>query len=197
MLDGLSDAEAQAYLTGLPGVGPKTAACVLLFSLGRPVMPVDTHVHRVAGRLGILAAGVTAEQAHPILTELAGPRDAHAGLRRARGLRAARPPHLPRPPAGLRRVPAGRHLPVGVHGLKVLSPGELLREGQTERSAPPERPRQVTPAWASPRGRRGCPGLPPCPASGRGGRLRHTRRRAGSRPRRGRRSPGTATAAAG
>jgi len=76
VLDGLSDAEAQAYLTGLPGVGPKTAACVLLFSLGRPLMPVDTHVHRVARRLGIIDASVTAEQAHPLLTEMAGPGDA-------------------------------------------------------------------------------------------------------------------------
>ena len=76
VLNGISDADAQAYLTGLPGVGPKTAACVLLFSLGRPVMPVDTHVHRVARRLGIIDAKVTAEHAHPLLTELAGPEDA-------------------------------------------------------------------------------------------------------------------------
>ncbi|MCX6364341.1 MAG: endonuclease III [Actinobacteria bacterium] len=76
VLHGMSDADAQAYLTGLPGVGPKTAACVLLFSLGRPVMPVDTHVHRVARRLGLIDAKVTAEQAHPLLTELAGPEDA-------------------------------------------------------------------------------------------------------------------------
>jgi endonuclease-3 len=76
LLDDLTDDEAQAYLTGLPGVGPKTAACVLLFSLERPVMPVDTHVHRVARRLGIIAEKVTAEQAHPLLTELAGPEDA-------------------------------------------------------------------------------------------------------------------------
>ncbi len=76
VLDGMSDADAEAYLTGLPGVGPKTAACVLLFSLERPVLPVDTHVHRVARRLGIIGAKVTAEQAHPLLTELAGPEDA-------------------------------------------------------------------------------------------------------------------------
>ncbi len=76
VLDGMNDADAQAFLTGLPGVGPKTAACVLLFSLERPVMPVDTHVYRVARRLGIIAAKVTAEQAHPLLTELAGPQDA-------------------------------------------------------------------------------------------------------------------------
>ncbi len=69
-LDALGDAEAQAYLTRLPGVGPKTAACVLLFSLGRPLMPVDTHVHRVALRLGVIDAGVNAERAHPVLTEL-------------------------------------------------------------------------------------------------------------------------------
>jgi len=76
VVDGMSDEEAQAYLTGLPGVGPKTAACVLLFSLQRPVMPVDTHVHRLARRLGVIGDTVTAEQAHPLLTELAGTGDA-------------------------------------------------------------------------------------------------------------------------
>jgi endonuclease III len=60
---------ASAWLTALPGVGIKTASCVLLFSLGEPVMPVDTHVHRVAGRLGLLPAGTTAEAAHVLLTE--------------------------------------------------------------------------------------------------------------------------------
>ncbi len=75
-LEHMTDDEAQAYLVALPGVGPKTAACVLLFALERPVMPVDTHVHRVARRLGIIAEKVTADQAHPLLTELAGPGDA-------------------------------------------------------------------------------------------------------------------------
>jgi endonuclease III len=75
VLDTMTDAEAQDYLVGLPGVGPKTAACVLLFSLGRPVMPVDTHVHRLARRLGIIDAKTTADQAHPLLTELAGADD--------------------------------------------------------------------------------------------------------------------------
>ena len=73
-LDGMTDAEAQAHLTRLPGIGPKTAACVLLFALERPVMPVDTHVHRVARRLGLIAAKATAEQAHPELTAMAGPK---------------------------------------------------------------------------------------------------------------------------
>jgi endonuclease III len=75
LLDRMTDAEAQEYLVSLPGVGPKTAACVLLFSLGRPVMPVDTHVHRVARRLGIIDERTTADQAHPLLTELAGADD--------------------------------------------------------------------------------------------------------------------------
>ena len=71
-LDALSDDEAARFLTGLPGVGPKTTACVLLFSLGRPVMPVDTHVHRVARRLALIPKATTAEQAHPLLTEMVG-----------------------------------------------------------------------------------------------------------------------------
>ena len=59
--------DAQRWLVGLPGVGPKTAACVLLFSLGRPALPVDTHVHRVSKRLGLIGPEVTAEAAHAIL----------------------------------------------------------------------------------------------------------------------------------
>ncbi len=59
--------EAKAWLTSLPGVGPKTAACVLLFSLGQPALPVDTHVHRVARRLGLIELKVSAEAAHETL----------------------------------------------------------------------------------------------------------------------------------
>lgn len=55
------------YLRSMPGVGPKTAACVLLFSLRRPVLPVDTHVHRVSVRLGLVPRGATAERAHELL----------------------------------------------------------------------------------------------------------------------------------
>ncbi len=56
-----------ALLTGLKGVGPKTAACVLLFSCGVPAFPVDTHVFRVAGRLGILDNGEDRVRAHAVL----------------------------------------------------------------------------------------------------------------------------------
>jgi endonuclease III len=85
LLDDLSDGDALAYLQSLPGVGPKTAACVLLFSLGRPAMPVDTHVHRVAGRLGLIEPRLSADAAHGVLTTLAGPAAAdiyaaHVGL---------------------------------------------------------------------------------------------------------------------
>jgi endonuclease-3 len=59
--------EARAWLRSLPGVGPKTAACVLLFSLGRPALPVDTHVHRVARRLGLVPTRASAEKAHELL----------------------------------------------------------------------------------------------------------------------------------
>jgi endonuclease-3 len=62
--------EAMAWLLALPGVGPKTASCVLLFSLGVPVMPVDTHIHRIAGRVGLIPAGTSANAAHAHLTEL-------------------------------------------------------------------------------------------------------------------------------
>jgi len=69
--------EALAYLRGLPGVGPKTAACVLLFSLGQPAFPVDTHVHRVTRRLGLIGPKETAEGAHETLTRLIPPEWRH------------------------------------------------------------------------------------------------------------------------
>jgi endonuclease-3 len=67
--------EARTWLRSLPGVGPKTAACVLLFALGRPAMPVDTHVERVSKRLGLIAGKATPEQAHELLEELVDPAD--------------------------------------------------------------------------------------------------------------------------
>lgn len=69
-LETLDDESVREYLTSLPGVGPKTAACVLLFSMGRPAFPVDTHVHRVAGRLGWVPLGAGAARAQELLEEL-------------------------------------------------------------------------------------------------------------------------------
>ncbi len=56
--------EARAWLLALPGVGPKTAAIVLLFAFGRPAFPVDTHVHRLSKRLGLIPKTMSAEKAH-------------------------------------------------------------------------------------------------------------------------------------
>ena len=65
--------EARAWLRSLPGVGPKTAACVLLFALGMPALPVDTHVHRVAKRLGLVPEKSTPEQAFELLEPMLEP----------------------------------------------------------------------------------------------------------------------------
>jgi endonuclease III len=66
----LAPADAMARLESLPGVGPKTASCVLLFSLDVPVMPVDTHVGRVARRLGLIPERMADGPAHAALTAL-------------------------------------------------------------------------------------------------------------------------------
>lgn len=66
----MSDDEVRGYLTSLPGIGPKTAAVVLSFALGRDAIPVDTHVHRVATRLGLVPTKVSAEKADRLLHEL-------------------------------------------------------------------------------------------------------------------------------
>ncbi|MGZ5306963.1 MAG: endonuclease III domain-containing protein, partial [Actinomycetota bacterium] len=65
-----SDEEARVYLMSLPGVGPKTAAVVLSFALGRDAIPVDTHVHRVSKRLGLVPTTASAERADRLLHEL-------------------------------------------------------------------------------------------------------------------------------
>jgi len=62
--------EARDWLKRLPGVGTKTANCVFLFSLGRPALPVDTHVFRVSKRLGLVGSRASVERAHGLLEEL-------------------------------------------------------------------------------------------------------------------------------
>jgi endonuclease-3 len=63
-LEKMNDQDIWDYLLSFVGVGPKTAACVLLFSLGRNTMPVDTHVYRVGQRLGLIPNDFSAEKAH-------------------------------------------------------------------------------------------------------------------------------------
>ena len=69
--------EAFQYLLKFDGVGPKTAACVLLFSCGMPAFPVDTHVHRLSQRLGLVPEGTSAAASQDILQELVPPEAAH------------------------------------------------------------------------------------------------------------------------
>jgi endonuclease-3 len=66
----LPDDEVVEYLTSMPGVGAKTAACVLAFSLGRERLPVDTHVHRIARRLGLVSARSSPEETQTVLERL-------------------------------------------------------------------------------------------------------------------------------
>lgn len=69
----MSVPEAREFLTSLPGVGPKTASVVLMFSDGRKVLPVDTHVLRTAARLGLIDEGTSAERAEVELEALVTP----------------------------------------------------------------------------------------------------------------------------
>jgi endonuclease-3 len=102
--------EAMSFLTNLPGVGPKTAACVMLFALGRPEVPVDTHVYRVGTRLALIRPGASFEEAHEEMLAITDPGDAyelHMNLIR-HGREICRP--RPRcPECALRRMcPYGR-----------------------------------------------------------------------------------------
>jgi endonuclease III len=77
-LDFLADMDveaAKAWLTGFNGIGPKTAAIVLLFAFNKPAFPVDTHVHRVTQRLGLIGPKTTREQAHVDLEAIIPPED--------------------------------------------------------------------------------------------------------------------------
>lgn len=70
-----SDEEAALYLSSLPGIGPKTVACVLAFSLGRAVLPVDTHVFRIGARLGFYPPRSRERDAQRIWESLVRPED--------------------------------------------------------------------------------------------------------------------------
>jgi endonuclease III len=79
-LDWLADAErdeAIGFLVALPGVGRKTAACVMIFALGRPEIPVDTHVYRVGGRLGLFPENASFDRAHDEMLAITDPEDAY------------------------------------------------------------------------------------------------------------------------
>lgn len=127
--------EALARLRELPGVGPKTAACVLLFSLGKPAFPVDTHVLRVTRRLGLIGPHTTAEAAHDELAALIPPEWRHTMhvnlIRLGRQMCYARTPACERCPlraecryfwdsAAAGREPPGRHASLRGRGEGVM-----------------------------------------------------------------------------
>ncbi|HZO60551.1 MAG TPA: endonuclease III [Solirubrobacterales bacterium] len=91
--------EAIEFLERLPGVGRKTAACVLVFAFDRPEMPVDTHVYRVCGRLGFLRPKASFDEAHDVMRDATDPADVfelHVNLiRHGRRLCTARKPECP------------------------------------------------------------------------------------------------------
>jgi endonuclease-3 len=98
--------EARTWLKKFKGVGPKTAAIVLLFSLGRPAFPVDTHIYRVTGRIGLRPEKMMVEDAHLYLEKLFPPETYYAAhlniIRLGREICAARKPACGRCP--LRRL---------------------------------------------------------------------------------------------
>jgi endonuclease-3 len=104
-LDFLADLpleEARAWLTKFNGVGPKTAAIVLCFSLNMPAFPVDTHIYRVSGRIGLRPEKMTVEQAHPHLESLFPSETYYAAhlnlIRLGREVCGARKPNCPKCP---------------------------------------------------------------------------------------------------
>jgi endonuclease III len=98
-LRGLSAEEAKAWLTQFKGVGPKTAAIVLQFSLDKPAFPVDTHIYRVTGRIGLRPAKMNVEKAHEYLAEMFPPETYYAAhlniIRLGREICLARKPNCP------------------------------------------------------------------------------------------------------
>ena len=94
--------EARDWLTKFKGVGPKTAAIVLCFSLNRPAFPVDTHVYRVTGRIGLRPEKLSVEQAHPYLEDVFPPETYYAAhlniIRLGREVCNARKPKCPECP---------------------------------------------------------------------------------------------------
>jgi endonuclease-3 len=105
-LSELSVPDAQRYLCALPGVGRKTAACVLLFALGMRDVPVDTHVSRVGTRLGLFRAGAPFEELHDTMLAITPPGEElelHLNLlRHGRRTCSARRPNCPG--CALRRI---------------------------------------------------------------------------------------------
>jgi endonuclease III len=116
-------AEGRDFLCSLPGVGRKTAACVLLFSYARADVPVDTHVYRVGTRLGLFRPGASFDEAHDELLRLTDPGDEYEVhvllIRHGRRICTARAPRCP-------ECPLKRMCPYGRERLRALRTGEQV-----------------------------------------------------------------------
>jgi endonuclease-3 len=101
-LGDLSSADAKAWLRQFKGVGPKTAAIVLQFSLDKPAFPVDTHIYRVTGRIGLRPPKMNVEKAHDYFEDLFPPESYYAAhlnfIRLGREICVARKPRCPECP---------------------------------------------------------------------------------------------------
>jgi endonuclease-3 len=99
-LKDLDPSQAKNWLMKFKGVGPKTAAIVLLFSLDMPAFPVDTHIHRVTGRLGLRPEKMSAEKTHTLMEQLLPPEAYYAAhlnlIRHGREVCHARKPECER-----------------------------------------------------------------------------------------------------
>lgn len=126
--------EARDWLTALPGIGRKTAAIILLFNFGRPQLPVDTHVHRVASRLGMLAPKTPLVRAHDLLEEVLHPAEMypfHVELIR-HGRDTCR---APRPICGL--CPLTDICPYYIDAIRGRAPMAPVPRGLADPDAPP------------------------------------------------------------
>ena len=110
--------QAGEYLMRFDGVGAKTAGCVLLFAFGMPIFPVDTHIRRIAGRLGLVPPGTSANAVQEDLTPRIAPRDRYAMhvllIAHGRAVCHARNPKCPSCIL-LDICPCGRRRPRGSH----------------------------------------------------------------------------------
>lgn len=141
--------EAREWLTSLPGIGRKTAAIVLLFNFGRPQLPVDTHVHRVATRLGMLPPRSPLERAHDLLEEILEPDEMypfHVELIR-HGRETCR---APRPICGL--CPLTDVCPYFAEAVRGRAPMAPMPKGVPEGSARPRYHDALIHGWMPPEG---------------------------------------------
>jgi endonuclease-3 len=139
--------EARDWLTSLPGIGRKTASIILLFNFGRPAMPVDTHVHRVATRLGMLPPRTPLTRAHDLLEEVLTPEEMypfHVELIR-HGRDTCR---APRPICGL--CPLTDLCPYFVLARKGRAPMAPMPRGSAAVDGPPRYHDELIHGWLPP-----------------------------------------------